>query len=123
VTGIIDFGDLVYSALVNDVAVACSYLIRDSDDPLGPISDFLAAYCRILPLEERELELLPDLLATRLALTVVITNWRASLHPGNAGYILRNQKGAIQGLRQLSRLEPGAVRDRFMGAALGATVR
>ena len=123
VVGIIDFGDIVHSALVNDVAVACSYLIRDASDPLGPICDFLTAYCDILPLEERELELLPDLVATRLALTVVITNWRAALHPDNASYILRNQQGAIRGLLQLSALEPGAVRDRFMVAALGGTRR
>ena len=123
VVGIIDFGDIVHSALVNDIAVACSYLMRDASDPLGPVCDFLTAYCRILPLEERELRLLPELIATRLALTVIITNWRVSLHPENAGYILRNQKGAIQGLLHLSTLEPEAVRDRFMAAALEGTRR
>jgi Ser/Thr protein kinase RdoA (MazF antagonist) len=117
VVGIIDFGDIVHSALANDVAVACSYLVGQADDPLAPICDFLAAYCRVLPLVEQELALLPDLIMTRLALTIVITNWRAQLDPDNASYILRNQQGAIQGLRHLSGLGPSRASARFMIAA------
>jgi Ser/Thr protein kinase RdoA (MazF antagonist) len=34
VSGIIDFGDMTYSALINGLAVACAYAMLDSADPL-----------------------------------------------------------------------------------------
>ena len=35
VTGVLDFGDMVETSLVNDVAVAASYQIEESEDPLS----------------------------------------------------------------------------------------
>lgn len=116
VVGIIDFGDSVYSTLVNDVAVACSYLIRDLQDPLAPIREFLTSYCRTLPLSEAELAVLPQLIAARHALTVIITNWRAAMDADNSSYILRNQNTAIHGLRCLSTLAPEQARDQMLEA-------
>ena len=37
-----------------------------------------------------ELDILFDLIATRMVLTVTISAWRASRYPDNAAYILRN---------------------------------
>jgi hydroxylysine kinase len=116
VAGIIDFGDSVYSALVNDVAVACSYLTFDEGEPLREIVQFLAAYCEVNALSEDELAVLPKLIATRHALTIVITNWRAAKFPENAAYILRNQPTSLRGLRGLSRLPPEQAVERMLAA-------
>ena len=114
--GIIDFGDSVHSTLVNDVAVACSYLIRETDTPLAPVVEFLKSYCPVMPLTEAELGVLPELIATRHMLTIVIGNWRAAQDPQNSTYILRNQNSSIRGLRCLYRLEPGYVREQILNA-------
>ncbi len=106
VAGIIDFGDSVYSALINDVAVACSYLTFDESDPLREILQFLAAYTSVTPLSEDELVLLPKLISTRHALTIIVTNWRAAMFPDNAPYILRNQPASMRGLRGLLKMSP-----------------
>ena len=116
VVGIIDFGDMVHSALVNDVAVSCSYLIKEGAEPLAAVSDFLAAYCEVLPLLDVEYEILPELIATRLALTVVIANWRVTRHPDNSDYILRNCKSAVEGLNILSGLDPEQLRHTLRSA-------
>lgn len=121
VTGVIDFGDSVHSTLVNDVAVACSYILDDSDDPLAPVRDLLASYCRILPLGENEASMLPALIAARHALTILITNWRAVLYPDNAGYILRNQPSSIRGLRHLHGQGQARVREQIFAAIAGQT--
>ncbi len=121
VTGIIDFGDSVYSTLANDAAVACSYILDDSDDPLAPVCDLLAAYCRILPLTETEAGMLPTLIAARHALTILITNWRATLYPENAAYILRNQPRSVAGLRHLHALGRSQARDQIFAAIAGQT--
>jgi Ser/Thr protein kinase RdoA (MazF antagonist) len=112
-SGVIDFGDMVHGALVTDVAVTCSYLFGDGADPLAPICHFLSAYAAVRPLHEAEYAILPDLIATRLAMTVIITNWRAAQYPENAAYILRNQPSAVRGLEILTSLSIEDVRTRF----------
>lgn len=90
VAGILDFGDMVHTALVNDLAIAASYQLTDSSDPLGAVAEFVAAYHAVLPLESMEIDLLFDLMATRLVTVVAISGWRAEQHPENRDYILRN---------------------------------
>lgn len=120
VAGVIDFGDSVYSALVNDVAVVCSYLTFNETEPLREISEFLTAYCEINPLTVDELAVLPKLIATRHALTVIITNWRAAMFPENASYIVRNQASSLRGLRGLSKLPPEQAAQRLLIAGRGS---
>lgn len=119
VTGIFDFGDLVETALVNDVAVAASYQIAPEGDPLDGVVEFVHAYCGVRSLERIEAELLFDLVAARLLTTVAITNWRAVRYPENRHYILRNSPSAWSGLERFAALVPGQVRERLVAACLG----
>lgn len=91
VAGIIDFGDMVRSHLINDIAVAAAYLCASGEDPYGQAVDFLEDYHRLLPLREDEILLLPDLILARHLTTVMITHWRASMYPENRVYILRSE--------------------------------
>lgn len=101
VAGIIDFGDIVFTPLVMDLAVAASYhLSLDSleGDPLGEAIDLIAAYHAVLPLQAIELDLLYDLMGARLVASVCISAWRAARFPENREYILRNAPRAWAGL-------------------------
>ncbi len=102
VRNILDFGDMVHAPLVNDLAVGAAYQLGSQGDPLEHAAPFIRAYHRIAPLEPLEQELLVDLIATRLVLTVTITNWRAALYPENRTYILRNAPSAWRGLKALA---------------------
>lgn len=105
---ILDFGDMVRAPRVNDLAVAASYQLDTSGDVLAPALEFIAAYHTCNPLEAAEVELLPELIATRLALTLCINSWRAVIHPENRDYILRNTERAwssLERLVQVSHLE------------------
>lgn len=101
VTGLLDFGDIVWAPLVNDLAVAASYQFDGMRDCLDAPAQFISAYTSILPLMGMEAEALPDLIAARLATTVLITDWRAQQHPENSSYILRNSPQAIMALSLL----------------------
>jgi hydroxylysine kinase len=101
VTGIIDFGDLVEAPRINDIAVALSYLVG-AEDGLNDSLAFLRAYHAAQKLGANELACLPTLLRTRLAMTLVITEWRAERHPDNRDYILRNHPIALAGLTMLA---------------------
>ena len=89
ISGIVDFGDAVHTAQVADFAVALASLMRghpaDEVFRVGRIA--IDGYASHLPLEPEELELLGDLVATRLAQIVVISAWRVARYPENATYI------------------------------------
>jgi Ser/Thr protein kinase RdoA (MazF antagonist) len=114
-TGVIDFGDMVHTQLVNDVAVAAAYFCRLEDDPYREVVDFLATYSATLPLTGDEIDILPDMILTRHLTTIMITHWRASLYPENRDYILRNEGRARNMLRKVAGLPIDATRMRFHG--------
>ena len=116
ITGIIDFGDLVYAPLIIDVAVAAAYQLAETRDPLQPIAALLSAYHCVTPLEETELAVLFDLLATRVAMTVVISSWRAARYPENSEYILTSNPRAVRLLEGLAEMVRGDAEDYFRNA-------
>lgn len=105
IAGIIDFGDIVAAPLINDLAVAASYQFG-SDGNRQHTGEFIGAYHGELPLHDEEIRLLPHLIETRLALTLLITGYRAKRHPENAGYILRNNLPARAALNELRSRSP-----------------
>ncbi|MBA3911003.1 MAG: aminotransferase [Rhodobacter sp.] len=104
-TGILDFGDMVRSHRVCDLATACSYQI-EPESPLRLLAPLLAAYHARLPLTWAETHLLPDLITARMLTTLTISAWRAARYPANAAYILRNAPSARAGLAAASGLTP-----------------
>ncbi len=113
VAGVLDFGDMVETPLVCDVAVAASYHAANAD-PLVVIGQLLRAYHEILPLKDAEIRILFDLIKTRLAMTILITEWRAKEHPHNRRYILRNHLTAAAGLRQLEAVSHSQAQDDLL---------
>jgi 4-aminobutyrate aminotransferase-like enzyme len=84
VTGIIDFGDMAHTALVLDVPATLQSLFREREDIFAVASAFLPGYASVQPLEPMEAELLADLLAGRMAQTILISEWRTRQFPDNA---------------------------------------
>ena len=107
-TGILDFGDMVRTPRICDLAVAASYH-AGQPDALAHLSALVSAYDDRLPLTRDEIVLLPDLITARLIATLTISAWRAALYPGNAAYILRNAASARAGLAVFQALGRAAV--------------
>lgn len=112
-TGIIDFGDLVSCPLIVDVAIATAYHLHHTPGPLEAAIDIVSAYDRVVPLEVREIDLLFDLIATRLASAVIITSWHSTIQPQNRDYILRNASTHCEMLARFSQMSGDDVRARF----------
>ena len=100
VCGIIDFGDVTVTALVNDVAIAATYQLSDEPDLLAPALDLIAGYHATTPLTAGELDLLPDLILARIVARIVISEWRAERFGENRSYILRNTPRAWEHLHR-----------------------
>ncbi len=71
-SGILDFGDMVESALVCELANACAYAMFEKADPLRAARAVIYGYHQARPLADGEIRLLFPLIATRLAMSVSI---------------------------------------------------
>lgn len=104
VSGLIDFGDMLLAPRIVELAVAGAYLRVLAGGPLDAICELLAGYHRALPLQQAELEILPCLLRTRLATTLVILNWRQSLRDPADDYLRATHASENSALSFLQRL-------------------
>lgn len=102
IAGIIDFGDVVHTAIAIDVSTALLNQLPREDEPsddmfAGPRA-VLNGYLSEAPLSEEELSLIPHLVMGRLVTRALLSLWRAAQFPDNSRYILRN---TAQGWAQL----------------------
>lgn len=116
VTGIIDFGDLSYTPLVNEVAIALTYAMFGKSDPLTWAGQVLQAYTAELPLEKEEVDLLYYLVAGRLCASVCSSAHAKTLRP-DSDYITLSEKPAWEMLETWLTLNPRAVAAAFAEAA------
>ena len=79
--GILDFGDMVYSHTINELAIAIAYAMLDKTDPIGVAQKIVEGYHSVFPLTELELELLFPLACTRLATSVSVSAYQQKLEP------------------------------------------
>jgi 4-aminobutyrate aminotransferase-like enzyme/Ser/Thr protein kinase RdoA (MazF antagonist) len=100
--GMIDFGDMVHAPLVTDLTVAATYQVFGARDIVGAVCDMLTAYQAVNPLQEEEIELIPGLIASRMAVSATIAHWRASEHPENIDYILADFPSTWRALEALA---------------------
>ncbi len=101
VAGILDFGDLHYTAIVSELAIACAYAAFSSPDPLTAMVHVTRGYHSSFPLEEREIALLFPLILTRLAVSVTNSAYMASVRPTDH-YVTASEQYAWDSLRKLS---------------------
>ncbi len=70
IIGAIDFGDLMYTSLIHELAVTAAYAIMHCEDPLAAVSHMLQSYTHYRQATELELQLLYGLIAMRLCTTI-----------------------------------------------------
>jgi hydroxylysine kinase len=118
-TGVIDFGDAVRTAVAIDVSTALlNQLPRDGaysadDNILADPGDVLRGYLRQAELDEQELALLPHLVMGRVIGRALITTYRARQIPANTEYIMRNADPGWHQLAWFLDQDPHAVSRRL----------
>ena len=105
VTGVIDYGDMVYSHTVNELAIACAYAMMNKQDPLATEGNVIAGYHQVYPLKEIEISILFDLICMRLCMSLCHAVHQSSLAPDNE-YLIISQKPAWLLLKQLKNIHP-----------------
>ena len=84
-------------------AVSANHLGHFHDEAGGWMAE-LVGHHAVLPLEAAEFGVLFDLIITRMAMTIVISSWRAARYPANRNYILRNNAAAWARLQRMAAL-------------------
>lgn len=115
IAGLIDFGDMVYSALVNNLAVACTYAIMDKDDPVLYAAMIVQGYHAVYPLLETEVDLLYYLVAARLCISVTQSAYNASLETNNTHHFV-SEDAAWRLLYKWIRINPLKAQHAFRKA-------
>ncbi|MDX1781010.1 MAG: aminotransferase class III-fold pyridoxal phosphate-dependent enzyme [Thalassovita sp.] len=127
VSGIFDFGDMVFGALATEVATTAADSCLVGEDFLANIADLVTGYDEVLPLEEDEIDILFDLIRTRVANECAIYSWRAAESQDRDNYLLAYEEPtriALNKLMQIDRREATkALRDacRFPDGVMPAT--
>ena len=116
VTGIIDFGDMSHTWLINEVAVALTYVMMGKSNPLEIASHLIRGYHKIHPLKEVELDILYYLVAARLCTSVCNSAYAKILKP-DSEYITVSEKPAWNLLRKWLTINPIKAKDEFRKAA------
>ncbi len=105
VCGLIDFGDSLYTPVIAEVAVAAAYTIMERSDPIGVAADLTAAYHAEYPLDEGEIDLLFDLIAMRLVVSVSLSALRKEEVEDNP-YLAVSEAPAWALLHKLHEMKP-----------------
>lgn len=115
VAGLIDFGDVVWTARVCGLAVAGAYAMQGHADPARAVVPLVRGYHEVAPLREDELAVLFELMRVRLQLSVAMAAAQHAASPDN-DYLLISQRGVTGALERLAREDPDLAHFRFRDA-------
>ena len=103
---VIDFGDMLYTYTVAEVAVACAYAMLEKQDPLTAAAHVVSGYHAVFPLTEKEIDLLYCFISMRICLSVSIGAFQHLEEPENR-YLQVSQAPAWSLLSMLEEIHPG----------------
>jgi 4-aminobutyrate aminotransferase-like enzyme/Ser/Thr protein kinase RdoA (MazF antagonist) len=105
ITGFIDFGDAIHSHLINDIAIAAAYMILDRPAPIEDAGRIARGFHRVNPLRAQEIDLLFDLIAIRMVISVTLSASRQDRIKHNE-YLNISEAPAWRLLERLRAMDP-----------------
>ncbi len=115
VIGIIDFGDVVKTQTIFELATAATYVMLGKADPLKDASYLIQGYHKAFPVTKNEIEILFFLIATRLCASVLLSSQHKILEPNNE-YITISEKPALALLNRFLEINPIQAQNIFWQA-------
>jgi len=115
ISGVIDFGDMVHTQTINEVAIVCAYAMLDKIDPLSAAKTIVAGYHQVFPLTEPELAVLFDLICMRLCMSVCHAANQYRHEPDNQ-YLRISEQPAWELLEKLADIHPNLAHYTFRHA-------
>lgn len=110
VTGVIDFGDLVRTVRVADLAVAGASLVPHQADPIGALAALTSGYHGAQPLTAAELAAVPDAVLARLALSTLLIQYQLDHAPHLAAAVAPERDWTLTNLGRWLAVDPDVAR-------------
>lgn len=105
IAGILDFGDMVHSYTVGDLAVAAAYACLEKPEPLEAVAHIVSGYHAVQSLSQAELACLFSFITLRLCVSVCVAAQQHSLNPVN-DYLNISQQAIRRTLPKLAAIHP-----------------
>ncbi len=115
IVGLVDFGDLVHSYTVGEVAIAAAYGMLGKRDPLAAAASIVGGYHAVYPLHEAEVAAIVPLIGLRLCTSAVLSAHQRAQEPGN-DYLSVSEAPVWALLAQLEELDLGFAHCRLRAA-------
>ncbi|MBS1490406.1 MAG: aminotransferase class III-fold pyridoxal phosphate-dependent enzyme [Bacteroidetes bacterium] len=105
VSGVIDFGDVVHTHTVNELAIAIAYAMMNKPNPLEAACHVVRGFNRVFKLTESELKVLYTLTCARLLISITCSELNRLQHPENR-YLQISDQPAWDLLKKLKAISP-----------------
>ncbi|HEX9134734.1 MAG TPA: aminotransferase class III-fold pyridoxal phosphate-dependent enzyme [Ktedonobacteraceae bacterium] len=105
VASVVDFGDMVYTYTICELAIAAAYAMSNKADPIAAAWHVVAGYHEAFSLSESEIEVLYALICARLCISVVNSAYQQKVEPQN-DYLMISEQPAWALLEQLVDVHP-----------------
>jgi 4-aminobutyrate aminotransferase-like enzyme/Ser/Thr protein kinase RdoA (MazF antagonist) len=115
VRGMVDFGDVVHSYTVGEVAVAAAYAMLHMRDPLAAAAHVVRGYHSVFPLDESEMATVYPLACLRLCMSVALSAHQRAQQPEN-DYLSISESAVWVLLKQLEPIHPNLAHYRMRDA-------
>ena len=100
ISGLLDFGDMVYSYTVGDLAIAIAYIVLDKAAPRAAANEVIKGYTSEFVLLDEELEAVWPLALLRLGLSACMAAYQQRQQPENE-YLRISQQAIEQNLPRI----------------------
>ncbi len=114
-TGIVDFGDMVHSYTIADLAIACAYVSLGATDPLDAVAHVVRGRHALAHLTEDEVSALFGLIVLRLCTSACVAAHQRQLNSGNE-YLDVSQEAIRRALPELAKIPFGLASAVFRDA-------
>jgi 4-aminobutyrate aminotransferase-like enzyme/Ser/Thr protein kinase RdoA (MazF antagonist) len=102
--GIFDFGDMLYTYRIAELAIAGAYAVMGHPDPESLLTSMFIAYHQQFKLNETESKVLLTLIKARLAVSVCKSAYAFQQNPENE-YLIISQQGAWNAIDALNQID------------------
>ncbi|WP_336660900.1 phosphotransferase [Leucobacter sp. USHLN153] len=117
VSGVLDFGDMVWGPRIAELAVAAGYGCRTSADPAAAYLDILDGWDHAVALTSAEVAVLFPASLGRLAVNLGV--WTARSGSDRGDYARARSASTARALRELLAVDPAQMADRISERLLG----
>ncbi len=116
VIGLIDFGDMVYAPVINDLAVMATTFHRLDREDLDTVKNLLIGFHHAHPLSDAEVSVLWDAMILRLLITILLSDIKLKLNTDQDPDVIEERRAGHAKLQVICSLDHKSVVDRLRAA-------